>query len=104
MRRSPRTLGTLAVLTALALITAAPAVAAPPNAGGALTAGFFDWLQGIGALFGVLPPVESGGSPGLERRVSGSEAEDEEPTLTTLSGSTCEPGMTEASCQMDPDG
>ncbi|MFP3940643.1 MAG: hypothetical protein ACLF0P_10080 [Thermoanaerobaculia bacterium] len=104
MRRSARTLGTLAVLITLALTTAAPATATPPDTAGELTAGVLDWLQGAGALLGIVPPVEAGDSPDPERRVRGSELEEGEPTLTTLDGSTCEPGTTEASCSMDPDG
>lgn len=106
MRRSPRTLGTLAVLItlALALTTAGPAVAVPPEAGRELAAGLLEWLHGIGALFGVVPPVGAEGSPEPERRVRGSAVEGGEPGLTTLDGSTCEPGTTERSCSMDPDG
>lgn len=104
MCRSPRILGTLAVLIALALTAAPAAAAAPPEAGNELAAGVLDWIQDLGVLFGVLPSVEPESSPGPERRVGGSEVEADEPTLDPLDGSTCEPGTTERSCSMDPDG
>lgn len=115
MARTWRLVGTFVILTAWALIApsvAASGPAAPPSSPGdpgTPSVAWLHWIEAWAARLGLvdaadLPvPGERPGQP-VSRSPLGLEADSDGPDLTTQSGTVCEPGTTESSCSIDPDG
>lgn len=115
MARTWRLGGTFVILTAWALIAPSvaasgpPAIASPPGEAGPSAMGWLHWFEAWAARLGLvdapdLPvPGERPGQP-VSRAALGLDADDDGSDLTTQGGTVCEPGTTEKSCSIDPNG
>lgn len=115
MPRTWRLVGTFVILTAWTLIAPAVSASGPaaapssPEAPATPSVAWLAWVEDWAARLGLVGPPDlpvPGDRPAepVGRAPLGLEAGDDSLDLTTQDDSTCEPGTTDRSCSIDPNG